>query len=364
LSRFWLSRLHSLLHFRIRRIALCVALSFCTIAAGVISSAPAVAVGGSPLLVSQLPGVTKILPKLTGTLRTTKNYPVYLPGSTIRYEIAVSNSGARVTLTGRIAATNTGLTQTTIASYFDVAEAFRATGNTWDTQAVAAGTRTGYQPSPTPFSSQQLAFNASPVVSSGVTYGTGVDTIVGTIVNAGAQAKWDVTATFNVPSTVLNPTFYQALRNRIHFETAPPGATSGQAAEDSSSLAEMPALKSIASDVTVQAETSIRRSHHSRQGDGSDPSECHQPRGNLDSLYRLPTSVPCTAWVERDRSWIFGTTGNSEQSFPFRSCRYLRVISRRYDNGYRTASIVGSTPHLAPVGRWARFPPSRFSGQI
>jgi len=144
-----------------------------------------------------------------------------IPGDVITYTATLRNTGATLSLAGDLYAAATGTGMAAVVSYWD--DIYTSTdGITWTVLAGTAATASGYVPAvPSPGGSG-LALSPAAVAAVGVTYPSGGDPILGTLIGSHDLAQWHYSA-----SVALTPSQAAALsggarvRNSFHVEVTP-----------------------------------------------------------------------------------------------------------------------------------------------
>jgi hypothetical protein len=160
-----------------------------------------------------------LLPKLSLVLSRDKDSVI--PGDVITYTATIRNTGATLSLAGDLYAAATGTATAAVVSYWD--DIYTSTdGITWTVLAGTAATASGYVPAvPSPGGSG-LALSPAAVAAVGVTYPSGGDPILGTLIGSHDLAQWHYSA-----RAALTPSQAAALsgggrvRNSFHVEVTP-----------------------------------------------------------------------------------------------------------------------------------------------
>jgi uncharacterized repeat protein (TIGR01451 family) len=130
-----------------------------------------------------------------------------IPGDKLTYSAIVTNTGAILAISGQIEVSNPNRSATTIAAWYDFVST-DANGrcgqgdqddsgrdrDKWSPLAGAVGAKPGYARSSTAPIATGMTFTAVPVPAHDVNYSTGSDTITGTYIGRGANARWNFTA--------------------------------------------------------------------------------------------------------------------------------------------------------------------------
>jgi RHS repeat-associated protein/uncharacterized repeat protein (TIGR01451 family) len=178
-----------------------------------------------------------VSPQITLTLAVNK--PNAIPGDVLTYTGVVANTGATLTLTGTLVASNTNATTATVASYWDAIstnnKAHCGAGGTnsgkdtsqWPAFVGTAAAQPGYTPvSAAPIASG-MTLAATPVSADGVTYpvASATDQILGTVLAPGATATWQYSASIPLTTAQLaflrDPAQVTRIRNSFHAEPTP-----------------------------------------------------------------------------------------------------------------------------------------------
>jgi RHS repeat-associated protein/uncharacterized repeat protein (TIGR01451 family) len=154
-----------------------------------------------------------------------------IPGDQLTYTATLTNTGANLKLSGTFVAQNSSVTAT-IAADYDEVEYFSVQQNVWVPLAGTAASLSGYTPvEPSPISSG-LTLSATGRPTGGVTFPTGADHIVGTVIGGSKTATWDYVATITVGPSQLallqDPARVSKIRNVVHFEVTPRAQSVGQ----------------------------------------------------------------------------------------------------------------------------------------
>ena len=161
-----------------------------------------------------------------------------IPGDTITYTAAVTNTGAILTIAGDLTASNTNAAAATIASYWDAVETNNkahcgADGSNdgkddaqWPPFAGTAAAQPGYTPVVAAPLSSGMSLSATGVPASGVRYpAKGGDGILGTVLAPGATATWRYSASLPLTGAtlafLLDPAQVTRIRNSFHAEPTP-----------------------------------------------------------------------------------------------------------------------------------------------
>ena len=160
-----------------------------------------------------------LLPQLSLILSRDKDSAI--PGEVITYTATLRNTGATLSLAGDLYAAATGTATAAVVSYWD--DIYTSTdGITWTILAGTDATASGYVPAvPSPGGSG-LALSPAAVAAVGVTYPSGGDRILGTLIGSHDLAQWHYSA-----SAALTPSQAAALsggarvRNSFHVEVTP-----------------------------------------------------------------------------------------------------------------------------------------------
>jgi RHS repeat-associated protein len=190
---------------------------------------------------------TALTPNLDLSLTTPSQ--TKLGDDALNYSLKLKNTGATLELSGKFAASNYSKKVETLASYFDFIEYYSPEQSKWVPLAGKANTKAGYSPTVTAPITTGISLQATPQSSSGVSYPTSGDPIIGTVVNSSSTAIWNYTAsvdlTPNQIALLLDPTRAKKLRNMVHFESTAPKTGGG----------EVSALRTTATYFTKQLQT-------------------------------------------------------------------------------------------------------------
>ena len=159
------------------------------------------------------------------------------PGDAVTYTSRLTNTGSEWQQNGTISAQATSASDAVVASWYDELD-YRDSANRWQPIATYAAVRTGYSPKDPGAATGGLTVTATSKSSSGVTYPSSGDVVLGTVIGAAKTASWS----FN-GSVVLTPAQIatltksaSAVRQTIHVEVTPRNSNAAQPASDTESL--------------------------------------------------------------------------------------------------------------------------------
>jgi hypothetical protein len=209
---------------------------------------------------------TSLDPVLALTLQTDRSQAI--PGDTITYSGAVTNTGARLGFSGRFTAAAHADTDANVVSYWDELQTcLTGCGNGvadphWTALVAFVASQPKYVPVQPPAVSSGLSLTATPAPMTGVTYPASGDTILGTDIGPQAIAIWKYQASVTLtPAQIAfmsDPNQVQAVRNVIHFEVVPRNSQAAQPFDDDPQFAnplQSHAIAAAATNVVVTVTT-------------------------------------------------------------------------------------------------------------
>ena len=186
--------------------------------------------GNASINLSKTISATALNPVLGLTLTVDKTSAI--PADTLTYSAQASNTGATLGVSGAFKALNNGNIAAAVAAYYDEVEYQAPSGSAWTPLAGFQASQSGYtMVSPSPITSG-MVLKATGMPSSGITYPSSGDPIVGTQLNTSSTATWSYQASIALTlaqiATLRDPSKVSAIRNVVHFEVTPRAVSQGQ----------------------------------------------------------------------------------------------------------------------------------------
>jgi hypothetical protein len=181
---------------------------------------PAHANGTSHLVVrGTITGVT-VNPNLSLTFGVDRNAAI--PGDPLTYSGSVTHTGITACIAGSLTAQNTGSATATIAYYFEEVDYWNANALIWTPVVGVQNTQTAFVPVVTPAVTTGITLTVVSAPTTGVTYPSQDDPILGTQIASGATAAWTGQACLTLTAAQLAAIQASpSLRLRQHAEDTP-----------------------------------------------------------------------------------------------------------------------------------------------
>src|SRR4051812_19767998 len=158
----------------------------------VVAAPPADAGGGASLDLTKTVTSTGVVPTLAATLAVDKSTAI--PGDQLTYTARVTNTGAVLTLKGAYAATESVDSPGTLTDWYDDVEYHDPATKAWIPLGGYQATSANWTPGVPSPATTGLTVDTAPVASSGVSYPSSGDRLLGTVIGAGKKAGWSYTA--------------------------------------------------------------------------------------------------------------------------------------------------------------------------
>jgi RHS repeat-associated protein/uncharacterized repeat protein (TIGR01451 family) len=197
----------------------------------VATAPPAAANGGnaSLQLTKSVTGAT-VVPTLSATLAVDRSTGI--PGDALTYTARVTNSGAVMTMTGSYVAAEVPDNGGTLADWYEEVEYHDLATKAWVSLGGYQASQPGWTPTVPSPASTGLSVTTTPTPASGVTYPSGGDQVLGTVLDGGARASWSYTAHLTLSAgqvaVLADPKRSSGIRNVVHVEVTPRDPQIGQ----------------------------------------------------------------------------------------------------------------------------------------
>jgi uncharacterized repeat protein (TIGR01451 family) len=201
----------------------------CSLAVAV-APPPATAAGGASLDLTKTVSSAKAVPTMAATLAVDRTTAI--PGDQLTYTAHVTNTGAVMTLQGAYSAAEGTDSAGTLTDWYEEVEYHDVATKTWVSLGGYQAASTGWTPvSPSP-STTGLTVHTTPVATSGVTYPSTGDHLLGTVIGAGKKASWAYMAQLTLSAAQVgvlsDPKRSDRIRNVVHVEVTPRDPKNGQ----------------------------------------------------------------------------------------------------------------------------------------
>lgn len=221
------------IRFRSSRPAWISGLTAVALVTGLLSVAGAPAAnagGGASLNLTKTVASATGAPTLAATLAVDRSTAI--PGDQLTYTARVTNTGAVLALKGAYSATESTDSAGTLTDWYEEVEYHDPVTKAW----LALGGYQAVSPNWTPavpaLATTGVTVDTTPVVSSGVTYPSSGDHLLGTVIGAGKKADWSYTAQLTLTAAqvdlLADPQRSDGIRNVVHVEVSPRDPKSGQ----------------------------------------------------------------------------------------------------------------------------------------